>query len=147
MNEIIYQDTSRYDLWLKVLLIGIVALLFVSSVMLFSTGEFEGGLIMLGAAIFDGLLFKAIMPSKFLIYKDRLKIVLGAPISFSLAFSNIKEAKKTGSSRMFVYGGLRFATSAAYVVEIVRKKGMSVVFSPASGEFFLEQLQRALKGK
>ncbi len=49
----------------------------------------------------------------------------------------------SGSDR-FIYWGLRLATSSSGVIEVVRRKGLSLVISPANAGTFLEQLNQAL---
>lgn len=146
MEVLIYEDTPRYDFWLKFILAGVLAVLFIVAVILLFK-DVIGALVMFGATIFDALLLKSILPRRFQIFQDKLKIVMGGPFAMNISFSNIKEVRRAAGSKTFAYGGIRFATSTRYVVEIVRKKGMSVIFSPNSGEVFLEQLNQAIKAK
>ena len=144
MNKLVYEDTPRYDFWLKFILVGVLVLTFIPGVILLSE-ETVGALILLGATLFDALLFKAILPQRFQIFEDRLKIVLGGPFAINIPFSDIREARLASGSKAFVYWGIRFATSLRYVVEIVRNEGLNLVISPASGDIFLEQLNQALE--
>ena len=143
MKELIYEDTSRYDSWLKVILGGILALTFVLGVVLLFE-DILAASVMFGVTLFDAFLFKAILPRRFQIFQDRVKIVLGGPLALSIPLSNIKCARSASGSKAFVYWGIRFATSTQGVVEIVRKQGLSLVISPKNTSMFLEQVDQAL---
>jgi hypothetical protein len=86
----------------------------------------------------------AILPRKYEIHEDRVRIVLGA-FSYSIDLKSIAEVKRAESWKAFAYKGLRFATSAKKAVEIKRRKWPSVVISPSNPELFIESLQQALK--
>ena len=87
---------------------------------------------MFGVTVFDALLFYAILPKRYQIFQDKVKIVLGQPIAIDIPLSTIREARPAPGSRTFVYGGIRLATSSRNVVEIVRSKGLNIVISPAN---------------
>jgi len=141
---VIYEENPRYDYWLKALLYGITAVFLIGAVILFGTGDQEGGLVLLGTTVLYALIFKAIMPSKFQVYQDRLKITLGGPLALSIPFSNIREVKRVSGAKGFSASGWRLATSMKYVIEITRHAGMSLLISPGS-ELFVEQLQQAMR--
>jgi len=138
---LIYEDTPKYDLWLKLILGGVLALTFILGV-IFTCQDTEAAIAMFGIILFDALLFKAILPRRYQIFEDRLKILMGGPFAVNISFSNIEEAKPATGRKAFAYGSLRLATSTRNVVEIVRKKGLNLVIFP-SNEMFLEQLNQA----
>jgi hypothetical protein len=140
----VYEDTSRYDFWLKLILGSVLALTFVCGICLLSE-DIRAAAIFFGITLFDALLFKAILPNRLQIFEDRLKIVLGGPFAINISFSNIKHVRQVPGNKAFVYWGFRLATSSRYVIEIARKKGLNLVISPKNGDTFLEQLTRALK--
>ena len=144
MSMILYEDTARYDLWVKLILGGILAALFVTGVALLFEDVAEAG-IMFGATIFDALLFWAILPQRFQVFEDKLRIVLGGPFAINISLANIEAARCASGRKVFAYWGIRFATSSRYVVEIVRKKGLNLIISPANGDMFLEQLNQAIQ--
>ena len=98
---------------------------------------------MFGITLFDALLFKAILPRRYQIFEDRLRILMGGPFAINISFSNIEEAKPASGRKAFAYRSLRLATSTNHVVEIVRKKGLNLVISPSNDDMFLEQLNQA----
>ena len=143
MKELVYEDTPRYDLWLKLMLGSILALTLILGIVLLPTDTVVA-CAMFGVTLFDGLLFKAILPRRFQIFQDRVKIVLGGPLVLNIPLLDISEARRASASKAFAYWGLRFVTSTQSIVEIVRKKGLSVVISPVNADMFLEQLNQAL---
>ena len=142
----IYEDTPKYDLWLKLILGGVLALTLILGV-IFIYRDTEAAIAMFGITVFDALLFKAILPRRFQIFEDRLKILLGGPFSINILLSNIAEVKPASSRKVFAYWGIRFATSTSNVVEIVCKKGLNLIISPRNGDMFLEQLNQALQSQ
>lgn len=144
MRNLIYEDKPRYDLWLKLILGGVLLLTLVLGVVLLSQDR-EAALVMFGVTLFDALLFKAILPQRFQIFENTLRIVLGGPFAINIPFANIKYARSSSGSKAFVYWGIRFATSSRGVVEIARKKGQNLVISPTHDDMFRERLNQALE--
>ncbi|MFC1871535.1 hypothetical protein ACFLYF_03950 [Chloroflexota bacterium] len=134
---------ARYDFWIKAILGGVLGILLFSGIALLPV-DTEGALVMFGATLFDALLFHAILPRRFQIFPDRLRIVLGQPFAINLALSNIAEARLSSGNKVFAYWGIRFATSTRCIVEIVRKRGLNLVISPTNCDTFREQLNQTL---
>ncbi len=144
MSYLIYEDIPQYDSWLKWIIGGTLALTLVLGIVLLPI-DLAGALAMFGVTVFDALLFNAILPRRYQIYQDRLRIVLGKPFAVSISFATIKEVRSAAGSTTFIYWGIRFATSAKSVVEIIRSKGLNIVISPADRDAFLEQLTQGLR--
>lgn len=142
MSALVYEDTPKYDPWVKLLLGGIVAATFIGGVVLLPK-DLEAALTMFGVTLFDALLFKVVLPRRFQIFEDKLRIVLGGPFAINIPLSDIVAARPASARKAFAYGGLRFATSTQNLVEIVRRRGLSIVISPANEDTFLEQLNQA----
>ncbi len=140
----LYEDTARYDFWLKFILGGVVAITGILGVVSLLRGG-EDVWVWFGITFFYIVLFKAILPRKFQIFPGHLRIVMGGPLAVNLDFGNIKEVRPAPTRKLFVYRGIRFATSTVYLMEIVRCKGLGLVISPTSGNAFLEQLRQALE--
>jgi hypothetical protein len=140
---LIFEDKSPWDGSLKVLLWGVPALTLMVGLALLYVDQ-AGAVVMFAVTFFDALLFRSIMPRSIQIYPDRLRIVLGRPFSINISLSNIKEARRASGSKASVYFGIRLVTSSRYILEIVPRKGLPMVVSPASGDLFLEQLKQAM---
>lgn len=140
---LVYEDTPRYDWWLK-LALGVPLLLLLGAGIALWFEDSEASLIIFGVTVFDTILFSAIFPRRFQIFEDRVRIVLGGPFAFSLSLCNIKEVRQVSGSHALASSNIRFATSTHNVVEIVRKKGTSVLISPAHADTFLELVNQAI---
>jgi hypothetical protein len=140
MATLLYQDKPRYGLWFKILIWGILAVILMMAITTFDSSR-EDAFILIGTVVFIILVFWAVMPRKYCIYEDRLKIVMGAPFSISVRFDAIEYA---GESRGKLTVGINFVTSFGNTVEIVKKKGMNVNISPGDRKAFLKNLNNAL---
>ncbi|APV43417.1 PH domain-containing protein [Dehalogenimonas formicexedens] len=139
--ELRYEDSPRYD---TAPIAGVIILLvFVDLLLAFLIPETFW--IMVGTAVFELLLFYFIIPRKYQILDDRVRILLGSPIKYDIPLSTIKEARPAGGAEAWVYFGLRLATSGKGVIELIRRGGMDVVFSPRDRQTFLEQLELAMR--
>jgi hypothetical protein len=145
MNGLVYEDIPRYDLWLKLVLGGVLAFTFILGLVLLFD-NLEAAMVVFGVTVIDAFLFWTILPRRFQIYEDRIKIVFGAPLSINIPFQNIAELKAAPSSKAFFYWGLRFATSMESMVEIVRRNGLNLLISPRNGDTFIEQFNRLRAG-
>ena len=143
-SQLIYEDTAEYDVWLKLILGSILSFTLLLGVYLLSVDR-TGALICFGVTVFDALLFYAILPQRYQIWADRVRIVLGRPFSVNIPLLTIKEVRPASGVKAFAYRGLRFATSSRTVVEIVRHRGWNFVISPANRELFLGRLLEALE--
>ncbi len=83
------------------------------------------------------------MPRRYQVFEDRVHIVLGSPFAWNIPLRDIKTIGPAPKIRGFFYGGVRFVTSLASIVEITRRNGMDVVFSPLHPDMFIEQVNRA----
>ena len=142
-GNLIYQEPSQYDGWLKALLFCL-PLITLALGFWFLTLDVTGAAVMFGVTVFDSALFYFIMPRSYQIYTDRLVIGLGKPLAVTVPFEDIKEIKTAQGSAAFAYSGIRLATSTKHVMEIQRRRGMNVLISPSGGDMFLEQLKQAV---
>jgi hypothetical protein len=142
VSDLIYEAKAKMDTWLKVLFIAIVAFPIIMGIIRTSHST-EEGLVSLGVALFVFLLLRLLLPQRFQIFDDKLRIKLGGPFAFNILLSDITDAKSRTGIKAFFFGGIRFATSAKHTVEIIRSKGMDIVISPENADMFLKQLNQA----
>lgn len=141
---LLYEDNPKVDRWMKLMFAGIVLLFLVLGLVLLFE-DIEAAFTMFGVAVFDALLFKSVVPRRYEIYSDKLRVVLGGPFALNISLSTVKEVKAASGAKAFAYSGVRFATSSKNVVEITRIRGCNYVISPLNREVFLEQANRALR--
>lgn len=142
MALVLYEDTPRYSLPIKLVLIGEVSLFLFLAIWLVEHGQHQGALVSLGIGLFLAALFWAIFPRSYQVLEDRMRIVLGGPFSWDIPYRTIDAARV--STGWFV--GVSFSTALARRhVEIVRSKGMNVAITPSHYTYFVESLNRALE--
>lgn len=142
-TDLIYEDAPHYDLWLKLILGGTLALTFILGIWLLKI-DLLGAWLCLGVTAFDALLFHAVLPRRYQIFEDRIRIILGYPFAFNIPLATIRVAQAASGAKAFAYWGIRCATSISSVVEIVRSKGWNLVISPGNRDAFLEHLNEVL---
>src|SRR4030042_1121411 len=139
---VVFEDKPVYDKLNKYLIGGIIAIPLIVAIVLL-TQDILGAAIMFGITVFDAMLFWCILPKRFIVFEDRLKIVLGGPFSITIPFRDIVKVRQATKDMAFVYWGYRLGTSLKFQVEIERRNGLSVLISPSMENEFIEQLNQA----
>ncbi|MFH1032368.1 MAG: PH domain-containing protein [Chloroflexota bacterium] len=143
---LIHEELPQYDSWVRLLYL-IPFGLFIAAMFLAYSNEYEGFLVLIGEGALVGLIFYFIMPRKYQIYQNKLRIVLGTPFGVDIPLATIKEVKRASGFKAYVYSGVRFATSSRNIVEIVRSRGLNYVISPQNVDFFIERFNEAVKSR
>ena len=141
-HHVVFEDKPVYDKINKYLIGSILAVPLIVAIVLL-TQDILGAAIMFGVTVFDAILFWCILPKRFLVYEDRIKIVLGGPFSYNIPFRDIINVRQATKDMAWVYWGMRLGTSLKFQVEIERKNGLSVIISPSMENAFIEQLNQA----
>ena len=139
---VVFEDGPVYDKLNKYLIGSILAVPLIVAIVLL-TQDILGAVIMFGVAVFDAVLIWCILPKKFIVYEDRVKIVLGGPFSYTIPLRDIISVRQATKDMAWVYWGMRLGTSLKFQVEIERKNGLSVLISPSMENDFIEQLNQA----
>jgi len=139
---VVLEDTPVYDKLNKYLIGGIIAIPLIIAIVLL-TQDILGAVIMFGITVFDAIIFWCILPKRFLVYEDRIKIVLGGPFSYTVPFRDITNVRQATKDMAWIYWGLRLGTSQKFQIEIDRKNGLGVIISPSMENEFIEQLNLA----
>ena len=142
MSYLIHEEKPKTDTWLEVLYIVPIALLIILGIIGISRST-EEGIVLFGAALFPCMLYRLLLPRRFQVFDDKLKIKLGGPFAFSIPLSDITDVKSRTGAKAFFFRGIRYATSAKHTVEIIRSKGLDIVISPENDDMFLQQLNQA----
>ena len=141
MGKLLYQDRPKYSIWLKIVMWFTLALILFSALVSYQSGS-EDVVAMIVTVVFIIFVFWAVMPRRYCIYESKVKVEMGKPFSITIRFDNIKYA---GEPRGRVTFGMNFVTTFGNIVEIDRKKGLTVNISPGDREVFLDNLNRALE--
>ncbi len=141
MDSIIYEDSPHYDVWLKGIMMLPVFFILIGLYYLFIR-EIESAIGLFATAVLMGAVYWAVFPRKYQILDSKLRIVLGGQFYFNIPFDTLESAGKPEGVSL----GLNFATTfiSEHVVEIKRKKGMTVNITPNDRDLFLENLNKAV---
>jgi hypothetical protein len=140
---LLYQDEPGYGLFLKLIFIIIPASLLISSYFLFSSGEKEGGLVLLLEAFVISLIFLAVFPRKYQVYEDHIRVVLGGPFFVRMGFDRINKIVLAHSYSSVLTMNFVTRFSSNYV-RIEAGRGMSLAITPQDYNLFIENANRAL---
>ena len=87
----------------------------------------------------------ALMPTKYQIFNDRIRIILGYILHFDIPFRNVGNATAATSKDLGVLN-LNFINSYSNdnVLQITRKHGVKINITPGNRTLFLENLNKSL---
>jgi len=87
----------------------------------------------------------ALMPTRYQIFTDRIRIVLGWVLHFDIPFNNIENITAATRKDLGVLN-LNFINSFSGddIMQIVRKRGANVHITPWERDLFLENLNKAM---
>lgn len=141
MDSVIYEDNPHYDVWLKGIMVLPVFFIILGVYYLF-TDQVELAIGLFATTLLMGAIYWAIFPRKYQILDSKIRIVLGGQFSFNIPFETLETAGKQEGISL----GLNFATTfiSEHIVEIKRKKGMTVNITPNDRDLFLENLNKAV---
>jgi hypothetical protein len=154
MEVVLFEDQVQYDLWLKVLLALSILVLAAIGILFYADayswdvlpGETAkesryGVYVIFAVIVLECLIYWAVLPRKIYICQKRVRIKYGF-FYYSIPFTAIQSASASKGVALGAY--VSFLTSFKRQIEIVRKKGMSIRFSPTRVDLFLETFNLAL---
>ena len=155
MEPVVFEDEVKYDLWLKIILVGSIVVLIAMGIM-FSVDAYSrdilpeepmedskiGAIILFVSAVFVFLVLRAVLPRKLFILRDKIRIK-SSFFTYNVPFLKIESYAKAKGFPIGNY--LISSTSLKNQIEIFRKSGLRIRISPSRLDFFLEALDRAVK--
>lgn len=141
MDSIIFEDNPHYDAWLKgIMMLPIFFIL--TGLYLVFTKDIKSSIGLFATAVLMGATYWAILPRKYQILDSQVRVVLGGPFSVNIHFYNLESAGKPEGVNL----GANFATTfnSEHVVELKRKKGITINITPDNRDQFLENLNKAV---
>lgn len=148
MQEVIYEERLKLGLVLKLVLIFTLGMLICLTAWSFYISEVVSAWILLIVLVFTAILFFVVIPRKYQIFDDRLKVVCGL-LRINIPFEDIKVIETRPPSN--IYGSLealRFGTETGEKsIMIKRKHGMNILIQPMDTEKFMEVLNNMMKNK
>lgn len=81
------------------------------------------------------------VPRRYQIYEDHLRIMLGGPVAVKIGFDKIETIGVTSRLTFSVNFVTKFTKS---YVEIAKKRGLRIAITPRDNDLFVENASRAL---
>jgi hypothetical protein len=144
MDYLVYQDKPRTDFWLKLIFILPPLLMFVFAFIFPGTGSGESLQIFFGAigiTIAMSLFYIFVMPSKYCILNNKMRIEFMGPFKFNIPFDTISAVRDAGWSTVGINLPTNFSKSS--LLEIVRQGRMSVTITPSDKQAFVSSFHKA----
>jgi hypothetical protein len=136
---LLYQDEPPARL-LRLLFLIVPAILLFTGIRIWST-EYPAGVFLMVEGLLVGLLLQAVLPRRYQIYEDRLRIALGGPFGVTLRFARIKEIQVTARTSFTV----NFVTTFASKYTLISmKSGLGFAITPRAGEDFVKRAREAM---
>jgi hypothetical protein len=154
MGLVIYEDSIKYDRWVKIVLVFPVILFIILGILFYIDakcadifpGETARKAIIAAIDLFVSVplvlvIYRLSLPRAIYIFQDRIKIKFGA-FFFNIPFETIESVKAAKGiiSRRTISSTTSFSTQ----IEIVRKARRNMRVSPSQREQFLGHANRAL---
>ncbi len=154
MNLVLFEDSIKYDLLVKIALVFPIILLIALGVLFYidahysdvipSESESEsnyGALILFASVPFVLVVYWLFLPRKVYVLQDRIKIRLGQ-FYLKVGFDNIESVKPARG--IILFSSFSSITSFSTQIEIIRKRGLNWRVSPSRRDQFLENVNRAM---
>ncbi len=134
--------------WLRVLYVGIgVAVLALLAALLLVGADTAGVLISVVSLVFVGAMFYVIVPRRYEIYSDSLRLVFPL-FGWRVGFDTLEAFRPAIWWQAYGYWGVRFATAPSQAIEVTRQNAHIVgrpnlIISPQDRTTFLSELNAA----
>ncbi len=140
-RSILYEDKAASGWILKLVFLILPAVLIIAGLYLWYSSQDSGNLGLVIVGIIIGLVLWFILPRKYQVFEDHLRIVFVEPIALVARFNQIASIEVTTRTALTVNLVSRIAK--AYVI-IVKRKGLSIAITPEHSDLFVENANRAL---
>ena len=154
MDLILYEDSPKYDRWVKLLLIFPAVLLLVMGLLFYVDARYEdlfpkesqkeslaAAYVLFGSVVFVFFIFWLVLPRKIYILQDRIRLKWGQ-FFLNIPFKKIESIK--ASKGIITWFTFSFITSYSRQVDITKKCGLKIRISPSNRDEFLEYSNRAM---
>jgi hypothetical protein len=140
---LVYDDRPHYDWGLKVLLSLPVVVLLTVALVFNPQGRDSVALPLIATLVFLMVVLRCVLPRRYVVMDDRLRIDLGWPLGFNLSYRNLSEVRRdSGGWRVTANWVTTFRPSRA--LRIVPVKGIDIIITPNRRDQFADQLEKAL---
>jgi hypothetical protein len=138
---LLHEDYAASGAILRLILLGAPLLMLIGAVALWYSSQRAGAFVMALEAAFLGLVFSLIVPRKYQVYEDHIRVVFGGPFYYRISFEKIKSIEATSESGFTM--NLTSTVARSYV-RISRNRGIALAITPRSNEVFAHSANDAL---
>jgi hypothetical protein len=146
MEYAIYEDRPRTDIWLKLIFVLPPVLMLIPA-LFFSRIGTEDTIYLVYGALGTGIVMLAlyyfVMPTRYMVCNDKLRIGFRALFAFNIPFDTVAGVRDGRWSTIGINFPANMSQSA--VLEIVRKGRMAVTITPSDKKAFIDNFQRAFQ--
>jgi hypothetical protein len=142
MDYKIYEDNPHTDIWMKGILLLPSAIILVTAIMLWQE-SLQATLCLITGSILFGFIFIFIIPIRYCIFNNKIRIEFRGPFAFNIPFETVIGVREP---RWFSAGiNLPTNMSQSSALEIARKGRMSVNITPADKQAFISSFHKAFQ--
>ena len=154
MDLVLFEDSIKYDPWVKIALVFPIILLITLGILFYIDAHYSdiipsepeaessfGAIILFASVPFVLVVYWLLLPRKIYILQDRIKIKLGQ-FYLNVRFDNIRSVKP--AKGIIIFSSFSSITSYSTQIEIIRKRGLNWRISPSRRDQFLEYVNRAM---
>ncbi len=155
MDLIIFEDSIKYDAWVKPLLVFPFVLLIVLGILFYidahdsdifpkepATESKTASAVLFGSIVFVLAIYWLVLPRKIFVAQEGIKIKFSG-ISWNIPYRTIKSVKP--AEGLIVWWAHSFITSYGSQIEIVRKNRLKIRVCPSRRDEFLRHANKALE--
>lgn len=146
MDYVVYEDKPRTDICLKLIFMLPSALLLITA-LIFAKTDPAGAVHFIygaaGMAVVMGILYILVLPTRYSILNNKMRIQFRGPFSFNIPFDTVAGIRDARWSTV----GINFPTtmSQAAILEIMRKGRMAVTITPSDKQAFINNFHKAFE--
>ncbi|MCD6384302.1 PH domain-containing protein [Candidatus Sumerlaeota bacterium] len=148
MDEAIYEERLKLGIVLKTVYLFTYIVIIASALWALLRNRTVSGWILVIVLMLTAILLFAILPRKYQIFSDRIRIICGL-LRVNVPFNDIKALEIRPAHNIYgSFKALRFGTGTGEkCIMLKRKHKMSILIQPMSTERFMEVLNKAMKNK
>ena len=142
MDYVVYEDRPHTDIWLKLIFMLPAVLMFISA-FIFIKFDSAGIYAAAGIAIMMALLYFLVIPTRYCILNNEMRIEFRGPFAFNIPFDTVTGIRDARWSTV----GINFPTSMSQsrVLEIMRKGHMAVTITPSDKQAFVSNFHKTFQ--
>ncbi len=142
MDYKIYEDNPHIDTWMRAILLLPSAIIVMTAIITWQE-SWQVALYLIAGAVLFGFVFTFIVPIRYCIFNNKIRIEFRGPFAFNIPFETVTGLREP---RWFSAGvNLPTNMSQSCALEIARKGRMPVNITPADKQAFISNFNKAFQ--